>query len=92
MLKTTGLNFVGNVEGGDLFNGTVDVIVCDGFVGNVVLKSAEALAEFILPHAARGDRGEPARQARLPARQARLRPLPRAHRLQRVRRRRRCWA
>lgn len=48
VLKTTGLNFVGNVEGGDVFNGTVDVIVCDGFVGNVVLKSAEALAEFIL--------------------------------------------
>jgi glycerol-3-phosphate acyltransferase PlsX len=48
VLKTTGLNFVGNVEGGDLFKGTVDVIVCDGFVGNVVLKSSEALAEFIL--------------------------------------------
>jgi glycerol-3-phosphate acyltransferase PlsX len=48
VLKTTGLNFVGNVEGGDLFNGTVDVIVCDGFVGNVVLKSAEGLAELIL--------------------------------------------
>jgi glycerol-3-phosphate acyltransferase PlsX len=47
-LKTTGLNFVGNVEGGDLFDGSVDVIVCDGFVGNVVLKSAEGLAEFIL--------------------------------------------
>ena len=48
VLKTTGLNFVGNVEGRDVFNGTVDVIVCDGFVGNVILKSAEALAEFIL--------------------------------------------
>jgi glycerol-3-phosphate acyltransferase PlsX len=48
VLKTTGLNFVGNVEGGDLFKGTVDVIVCDGFVGNVVLKSAEALAELML--------------------------------------------
>jgi glycerol-3-phosphate acyltransferase PlsX len=47
-LKTTGLNFVGNVEGGDLFDGSVDVVVCDGFVGNVVLKSAEGLAEFIL--------------------------------------------
>jgi glycerol-3-phosphate acyltransferase PlsX len=48
VLKTTGLNFVGNVEGGDVFDGSVDVIVCDGFVGNVVLKSSEALAEFIL--------------------------------------------
>ena len=48
VLKTTGLNFVGNVEGRDVFNGSVDVIVCDGFVGNVLLKSAEALAELIL--------------------------------------------
>jgi glycerol-3-phosphate acyltransferase PlsX len=47
VLKNTGLNFVGNVEGRDVFNGAVDVIVCDGFVGNVVLKSAEALAEMI---------------------------------------------
>lgn len=47
LLKTTGLNFVGNVEGRDVFNGKVDVIVCDGFVGNAVLKSAEALAELI---------------------------------------------
>jgi glycerol-3-phosphate acyltransferase PlsX len=46
-LKTTGLNFVGNVEGRDVFNGSVDVIVCDGFVGNVVLKSAESLAELM---------------------------------------------
>jgi glycerol-3-phosphate acyltransferase PlsX len=47
VLKRTGLNFVGNVEGRDVFNGSVDVIVCDGFVGNVVLKSAESLAELI---------------------------------------------
>jgi glycerol-3-phosphate acyltransferase PlsX len=47
LLKTTGLNFIGNVEGGDVFNGKADVIVCDGFAGNAVLKSAEALAEFI---------------------------------------------
>jgi phosphate acyltransferase len=46
-LKTTGLNFVGNVEGRDVFNGSVDVIVCDGFVGNVLLKSAESLAELM---------------------------------------------
>jgi glycerol-3-phosphate acyltransferase PlsX len=46
-LKATGLNFVGNVEGRDVFNGSVDVIVCDGFVGNVMLKSAEALAEMM---------------------------------------------
>lgn len=47
VLKRTGLNFVGNVEGRDLFRGTVDVIVCDGFVGNVVLKSSESLVDFI---------------------------------------------
>jgi glycerol-3-phosphate acyltransferase PlsX len=46
VLKNTGLNFVGNVEGRDVFNGAVDVIVCDGFVGNVILKSAESLAEL----------------------------------------------
>jgi glycerol-3-phosphate acyltransferase PlsX len=46
VLKKTGLNFVGNVEGRDVFNGNADVIVCDGFVGNVVLKSAESLAEL----------------------------------------------
>jgi glycerol-3-phosphate acyltransferase PlsX len=48
VLKTTGLNFLGNVEGQDVFNGNADVIVCDGFVGNVILKSAEALAEMLL--------------------------------------------
>jgi len=47
LIKGTGLNFVGNVEGRDVFSGKVDVMVCDGFVGNAVLKSAEALAEFI---------------------------------------------
>jgi glycerol-3-phosphate acyltransferase PlsX len=47
VLKTTGLNFVGNVEGRDIFNGSVDVVVCDGFVGNAVLKSAEALAQLL---------------------------------------------
>jgi phosphate acyltransferase len=47
VLEKAGLNFIGNVEGGDLFEGTADVIVCDGFVGNVVLKSAEALAGLL---------------------------------------------
>lgn len=43
-MEATGFNFVGNVEGRDVFRGSVDVIVCDGFVGNVLLKSAESLA------------------------------------------------
>lgn len=47
-VQSTGLNFIGNVEGRDVFNGRVDVIVCDGFVGNVLLKSAEALAEMVV--------------------------------------------
>lgn len=47
VLKETGLNFVGNVEGRDVFLGTVDVIVCDGFVGNVVLKTSESLAGYL---------------------------------------------
>jgi glycerol-3-phosphate acyltransferase PlsX len=45
VLKASGLNFVGNVEGHDLFTGKVDVIVMDGFTGNVVLKASETLAE-----------------------------------------------
>ncbi|WP_417276450.1 phosphate acyltransferase PlsX [Castellaniella sp.] len=47
LLRGSGLNFYGNVEGDDIFKGTVDVVVCDGFVGNVVLKSAEGLARMI---------------------------------------------
>ena len=46
-LKETGLNFVGNVEGRDVFNGTVDVIVTDGFTGNVILKVSESLSEMV---------------------------------------------
>ncbi|WP_457592206.1 phosphate acyltransferase PlsX [Hydrogenimonas sp.] len=40
-------SFVGNVEGGDIFNGSVDVVVCDGFVGNVLLKASEGVADTI---------------------------------------------
>jgi glycerol-3-phosphate acyltransferase PlsX len=47
VLQDTGLNFVGNVEGRDVYSGAVDVIVCDGFVGNVMLKSSEALAGLL---------------------------------------------
>ncbi|MFO7876251.1 MAG: phosphate acyltransferase PlsX [Desulfovermiculus sp.] len=43
LLARTSMNFVGNVEGRDLFNGDVDIVVCDGFVGNVVLKLSEGL-------------------------------------------------
>jgi glycerol-3-phosphate acyltransferase PlsX len=45
LLEKSALNFIGNVEGRDVFQGDVDVIVCDGFVGNVCLKVSEGLAE-----------------------------------------------
>ena len=48
LLKASGLNFYGNVEGHDLFNGTVDVVVTDGFTGNVILKTSEALAKSMI--------------------------------------------
>lgn len=47
LLRGSGLNFHGNVEGHDLFAGEVDVVVTDGFTGNVVLKTSEALAKSI---------------------------------------------
>ena len=48
LLASSSLNFVGNVEGRDIFMGDVDVIVCDGFVGNVCLKLSEGLAESVM--------------------------------------------
>ena len=47
MLKCLPINFIGNVEGRDLYSGAVDVIVCDGFVGNIVLKVSEGLADVV---------------------------------------------
>jgi glycerol-3-phosphate acyltransferase PlsX len=47
LLQQSPLRFVGNVEGRDLYNGSVDVIVCDGFIGNVALKISEGLADAI---------------------------------------------
>ena len=45
--KSGDLNYYGNVEGDDIFHGTVDIVVCDGFVGNVALKASEGLASMI---------------------------------------------
>jgi glycerol-3-phosphate acyltransferase PlsX len=47
LLLASSLNFYGNVEGDDIYKGTVDVVVCDGFVGNVALKTSEGLAKLI---------------------------------------------
>ncbi len=48
MLKESGLPFIGNVEGRDVYRGDVDVIVCDGFIGNVALKISEGLADALV--------------------------------------------
>ena len=47
LLRDSGLNFAGNVEGDDIYKGTVDVVVCDGFVGNVALKASEGVAQMM---------------------------------------------
>ena len=47
LLKELPINFIGNVEGRDLYSGLADVIVCDGFIGNVALKVSEGLVETI---------------------------------------------
>lgn len=47
LLKTAPINFYGNVEGDDIYKGTVDVVVCDGFIGNVALKTSEGLAKML---------------------------------------------
>lgn len=47
LLRASNLNFHGNVEGTDIYMGTTDVIVCDGFVGNVALKTSEGLAQML---------------------------------------------
>ncbi len=48
LFRDSTLNYCGNVEGGDIFQGEADVIICDGFVGNIVLKTSEGLSELML--------------------------------------------
>ncbi|MBA4143237.1 MAG: phosphate acyltransferase PlsX [Nitrosospira sp.] len=47
LLRESGLNFYGNIEGNDIYKGTTDVVVCDGFVGNVALKTSEGVAQML---------------------------------------------
>lgn len=47
LLRGSDLNFYGNIEGNDIYKGTTDVVVCDGFVGNVALKTSEGLAQML---------------------------------------------
>lgn len=48
LLKNSNINFTGNIEGKDLFAGEADVVVCDGFVGNIVLKTSEGLVDVMI--------------------------------------------
>lgn len=69
LLANSNLNYIGYVEGTDLYSGEIDVIVCDGFVGNIALKTSEGLADFLRHHAVAAFKGTPyARFAALVAR------------------------
>lgn len=59
LLKTSGLNYIGNVEGRDIPMGKADVVVCDGFVGNVVLKFGEGLSEALIKLIKKEIKGHP---------------------------------
>ena len=60
LLRTqAGINFIGNVEGNDLFKGKADVIVCDGFTGNVLVKTAEGAAELLFRSIRDAIKGDP---------------------------------
>lgn len=48
LIRKTKINFIGNIEGKDIFTGRADVVVCDGFIGNIALKISEGLAETVL--------------------------------------------
>jgi len=66
MLKKADLNFIGNIEGRDIAKGIADVVVCDGFVGNVILKFGEGLAEMMLKLVKKGFKDHPVAWASLP--------------------------
>lgn len=48
LIRKTKINFIGNIEGKDIFSGRADVVVCDGFIGNIALKISEGLAETVI--------------------------------------------
>ena len=72
LLKESKLNFRGNVEGHDLFENPVEVVLCDGFVGNVVLKTCEAIADAIFEWLKHELKKSPMRMAGRDDRQGRL--------------------
>jgi glycerol-3-phosphate acyltransferase PlsX len=77
LMARSALNFQGNAEGRDIFNGRFDVVVCDGFVGNIVLKCVEALADSVFQTVMQEVREMPAdtREALMPV----MRDLQRRH-------------
>ena len=85
------LNFLGNVEGRDVFKGTADVVVTDGFTGNVVLKTAESVAGDLAQDQGRAA-SRPARAGRRVVDAAGAQSPQGRDRLGGVRRRARCWA
>ncbi len=81
LLKQLPLNFVGNVEGRDVFRGNVDVVVCDGFIGNIALKLSEGSGRAHRRNAEEGDQEQPEIANRLRAFEACIRRISQAHRL-----------
>ena len=63
LLKASGLNFIGNVEGNDLPAGVADVVVCDGFAGNIVMKLTEGLGVSLIKHLAESVNGRVSEEA-----------------------------
>jgi glycerol-3-phosphate acyltransferase PlsX len=66
LIKKTDLNFIGNIEGKDVPRGKADVIICDGFVGNLLLKFGEGIAEMMLKLIKKGFKKHPIAWASLP--------------------------
>ena len=77
LCRQVDINFIGNVEGHDLFHNRVDVVVCDGFVGNIVLKTLESFAKGMVGMAQAGTDQESQAQARRVAGPKRLRTIKR---------------
>ncbi len=78
LLKTLPINFIGNVEGRDLYSGKADVIVCDGFIGNVALKVSEGLVDVIKQMLQESLRGHHHAEDRLRALPGRLQRISRS--------------
>ena len=86
LLKQLPLNFAGNVEGRDIYTGKVDVIVADGFVGNVALKTSEGVANLVRADAQRNIESHHHAPGRIPAFTQRIHRFQKALRSHRVRR------